>query len=281
MTFCKFSSSYQTKNQTLIDNVFITDFLPKAPDLCVKAYLLGLHKCNTADDVDNNLEYFAKTLNVSEEDVVSLFRYWEDMGLVQVLSTNPIEVRFLPINSTSVGVKKFKVDKYANFNIQAQELIGERMIMPNDYADFYNLMQNCHIEENAMLAIIKYCVEKENCSAKEMQTADSPPKELNKAIICGSAVIFIFKLRYMPIKHPAKMIKKSNNLCGISAIIIVEAIIIIMPISMTIWNMIIIFIKTSNSCTNLSQTFDAIATAFIYWRIVKSKTNVCVIFSRR
>ena len=139
--------------------MFITDFLPKAPDLCVKAYLLGLHKCNSADDIDNNLEYFAKTLNISEEDVISLFRYWEDMGIVQVLSTNPIEVRFLPINSTSIGVKKFKVDKYANFNIQAQELIGERMIMPNDYADFYNLMEKDHIEENAMLAIIKYCVE--------------------------------------------------------------------------------------------------------------------------
>ena len=159
MTFCKFSPSYQSKNQTLIDNVFITDFLPKAPDLCVKAYLLGLHKCNTADEHDNTLEYFAKTLNVCEEDVVSLFKYWEDMGLVQVLSTNPIEVRYMPINASSVGVKKFQVDKYTNFNIQAQELIGERMIMPNDYADFYNLIEKQHIQENAMLAIIKYCVD--------------------------------------------------------------------------------------------------------------------------
>ena len=61
MSFCKFSSSYQSKNQTLIDNVFITDFLPKAPDLCVKAYLLGLCKCSTSDDYENSLEYFAKT----------------------------------------------------------------------------------------------------------------------------------------------------------------------------------------------------------------------------
>ena len=159
MAFCKFSPSYQSKNQTLIDNVFITDFLPKAPDLCVKAYLLGLCKCNQADDNDNTLEYFAKTLKVCEEDVVSLFKYWEEEGLVQVLSTNPIEVRFLAINSSMSTVKKFKVDKYANFNIQAQELIGERMIMPNDYAEFYYLIENMNIEEKAMLAIIKYCVD--------------------------------------------------------------------------------------------------------------------------
>ena len=75
MAFCKFSPSYQTKNQTLIDNVFITDFLPKAPDLCVKAYILGLHKCNNADENENSLEFFAKTLNVCEEDVFSLFKY--------------------------------------------------------------------------------------------------------------------------------------------------------------------------------------------------------------
>lgn len=159
MAFCKFSSSYQSRNQTVIDNVFITDFLPKAPDLCVKAYLLGLFKCNNADDNENTLEYFAKTLNVCEEDVVSLFRYWEDMGLVQVLSTNPIEIRFMPINATMGSVRKFQVDKYTNFNIQAQELIGERMIMPNDYAEFYNLIEKHHIQEDAMLAIIKYCVD--------------------------------------------------------------------------------------------------------------------------
>ncbi|MBO5954430.1 MAG: DnaD domain protein [Clostridia bacterium] len=159
MVFCKFSPSYQSKNQTVIDNVFITDFLPKAPDLCVKAYLLGLCKCNQADDNENTLEYFAKTLEVCEEDVVSLFKYWEEEGLVQVLSTNPIEVRYLAITPSMGVVKKFKVDKYANFNIQAQELIGERMIMPNDYAEFYNLIENHHIQEDAMLAIIKYCVE--------------------------------------------------------------------------------------------------------------------------
>ncbi len=159
MTFVKFSPNYQAKNQTMVDNAFIYNFLPKAPDMCVKAYLLGLSKCNTADETENNLEFFAKTLNICEDDVISLFKYWEDNGLVQVLSTNPIEVRYLPINSTMGNVKKYKVDKYTDFNIQAQELLGGRLIMPNEFAEFYNLIENRHIQENALLAIIKYCVE--------------------------------------------------------------------------------------------------------------------------
>ena len=100
MAFCKFSPSFQSKNQTVIDNVFITEFLPKAPDLCVKAYILGLHKCGMADDNANTLEYFSNVLNICEEDVISIFRYWESEGLVQVLSPEPIEVRYLPLNST-------------------------------------------------------------------------------------------------------------------------------------------------------------------------------------
>ena len=133
----------------MVDNLFITDFLPKAPDLCVKAYLLGLCKCGQADDSENTMEFFARTLNVCEEDVVSLFKYWEDVGLVQVLSTTPIEVRYLPINTSLGNVKKFKIDKYTDFNIQAQELMGKRMIMPNEFAEFYNLIENKHMQEAA------------------------------------------------------------------------------------------------------------------------------------
>jgi DnaD/phage-associated family protein len=164
MAFCKFSPSFQAKNQTVIDNVFITDFLPKAPDLCVKAYLLGLQKCSSSDDSTNNMEYFTKTLNICEEDVVSLFKYWEAEGLVQVLSTNPIEVRYLQIHSSMTTVKKFKIDKYADFNIQIQELLGNRMIMPNEYAEFYNLIENHYFAEKALIAITKFCVENKGFS---------------------------------------------------------------------------------------------------------------------
>ena len=121
MSFCKFSPGYVASNKTLVDNTFINEYLPKAPDLCVKAYLLGLSKCSNAEDMDNSLEFFARTLKVCEEDIVSLFKYWEEVGIVKVLSTDPVEVRFLSIVSNAGSVKKYKIDKYADFNIQLQE----------------------------------------------------------------------------------------------------------------------------------------------------------------
>lgn len=156
MTFCRFSPGYKTQNKTIIDNVFIDEFLPKAPDLCVKVYLMGLSKCDS-DDKENSLEFFADTFNVCEEDIVSIFKYWEDMGLIQVLNTNPIEVRYLKINSSAGDVKKFKVDKYSSFNIQLQELLNKRMIMPNEFAEFYYLIEKKHMTEDALLEIVRYC----------------------------------------------------------------------------------------------------------------------------
>lgn len=157
MSFCKFSPSYQTSNKTVVDNIFISEYLPNAPDLCVKAYLLGLYQCNNSTNEDNSLEYFAKVLNLPNEDVISLFKYWEEKGLVQVLSTDPVEVRFLPVISNAQAIKKFKTDKYTDFNIQLQELFPHHMLTQNEYGEFYYLMENKHIEQSALLEIVKYC----------------------------------------------------------------------------------------------------------------------------
>ncbi len=159
MAFCKFSPNFSSRNRTEIDNAFIEDFLPKAPDLCVKVYIMGLAKCNNADDVENTLSYFAEKLKICEEDIISIFKYWEEQGLVQVLSTDPIEVRYLPVNSANAKVKKYNIDKYADFNIQIQELFKNRMIMPNEFSEFYALIERKHIEQSALIEIVRYCVE--------------------------------------------------------------------------------------------------------------------------
>lgn len=159
MSFCKFSPSYASDNKIIIDNVFINEFLPSAPDLCVKAYLLGLSKCNDSNEDENTLQFFVEKLKVCEDDIISLFKYWEDKGLVQVLSTDPIQIRYLPVRSSRGQVKKYQVDKYTDFNIQTQEIFGKRLIMPNEFAEMYNLIERHHFEEKALIEIFKYCVE--------------------------------------------------------------------------------------------------------------------------
>lgn len=156
MAFCEFSSEVISKNSISIDNLFITEFLPNASDNCIKVYLFGLYLCNSSKD--NSIELFAKTLNLSEEDIVSIFYYWQDQGLVQVLNINPIQIRYLPIKNSLQKLKKYNVDKYTAFNISAQEIIGKKMLTPRELEEFYYLIENLHQEKEAVLKIMDYCV---------------------------------------------------------------------------------------------------------------------------
>ncbi len=159
MSFCSFSSQLIVDNQTTVDNLFITSFMPSAPAECVKVYLYGLFACSVASPIHNSIEEFSKTLNMSHEDIESAFVYWQDKGLVQILDTIPYEVRFLPVKNVNIKHPKIKDGKYNSFNLQAQEIITGRMITPNEYYEYYALMESLKIEPSALIMIIKYCVD--------------------------------------------------------------------------------------------------------------------------
>jgi DnaD/phage-associated family protein len=143
----------------VVDNIFINNFLPDAPDLCVKVYLMGLSKCANSIAPDNNITNFANVLNVSEEDVMQAFRYWQEQGVVQIVNTSPVEVRFMPLNASLGTIKKYKIGKYTDFNIQIQEILSKRMLTPGEFSAYYNVIEEYHIEPEALVMIIKYCAD--------------------------------------------------------------------------------------------------------------------------
>lgn len=160
MAFCKFSSSSIYNSKTDIDNIFINDLLPSAPDNAVKVYLYGLYLSRAGDTYDNNIDKFATILNLTKEQILEAFKYWEDQGAVKIVNIEPIEIIYLPLSDIVLNVKKYKPDKYQDFNLKAQEILENiRMIMPREYSEYYNLIENLHIEPAALLLIIKYCVD--------------------------------------------------------------------------------------------------------------------------
>lgn len=159
MAFCRLSVDAVANNTVSVDNIFINNYLPYASGECVKVYLYGLYKCQDASAKDNTLENFANELNMKTEEVESCFYYWQEQGLVQILEVIPFEVRYLPISNALNGIKKYNVKKYATFNQQAQEIIAGRMITPKEYEEYYNIIENLHMEKEALLMIMKYCVD--------------------------------------------------------------------------------------------------------------------------
>lgn len=156
MAFCEYSSEVVSKNAVTLDNAFISEFMPNATDGATKVYLYGLYKC--ASGKGNTIEDFERALNLSRDDIISFFYYWQEAGLVQVLDINPIEVRYLPIKNAVQKIKKYNVDKYTGFNMSAQELIGKKMLTPRDLEEFYFLIENLKMGKEAVLRIIQYAV---------------------------------------------------------------------------------------------------------------------------
>lgn len=159
MAFCSYSTQLIVENKTTVDNLFISSYMPYASGECVKVYLYGLLLCNDSLESRNTLEEFSKALNLPVQDIESAFLYWQEQGLVQILDTIPKQIKYLPVKNANIKLSKLKDDKYSSFNLQAQEIITERMIMPNEYYEYYVTIESLHIEQTAMLMIMKYCTD--------------------------------------------------------------------------------------------------------------------------
>ena len=110
MAFCKFSTGFVADTSIVLDYMFLNDYVPYAPEYCLKVYLFGLAKCYGNTESDNTIENFEKVLNMSKEDIESAFLYWEDQNLVKVLRLEPeIEVRYLPVKNACKNQISFSV----------------------------------------------------------------------------------------------------------------------------------------------------------------------------
>ncbi len=157
MAFCSFTKDGVKNFSTLVDNYFITEFLPEATGDAVKVYLYGLYLCKNISG-EFSLKEFASDLYMTEDQVKEIFQFWEDFDVVSVMSDEPYTVKYLPL--TNLGKpRKFKSGKYDDFNKAMQLLISERMISPNEYADYISFMEEYSIKPEVMLMITKYCVD--------------------------------------------------------------------------------------------------------------------------
>lgn len=139
---------------TLVDNAFIYSYMPDAPAEAVKVYLYGLATANR----DNAIEDIALEMGLEVVQVAKIFDYWREQGLVRIISDSPLMVEYLPVNGGNRYLKKYKPEKYEEFNRDLQDLFKEQDLTPNKYLAFIDVIEEYKMQPNAMLLIAKYCV---------------------------------------------------------------------------------------------------------------------------
>lgn len=92
-----FDDKYAMFDITPVQNQFIAEYLPHAKGDYVKVWLYGLMQCYHARE-ELNMDTMAHELEMTEDEVLQAFRYWERRGLVRRISDNPPQFRYVSMN---------------------------------------------------------------------------------------------------------------------------------------------------------------------------------------
>ncbi len=203
---CSFAKEFESVGFTNVENAFIREYLPISSGNAVKVYLYGLFLCKNPEH-EQSLSDMSKTLQMEESEIASIFSYWEEFGLVSVLSNDPLSVQYFPVHTISGGKpRKIKAEKYTDFSKELQLIISGRMISTNEYTDYFSIMETHGLKPEAMLLIASYCVDMKGESIghhyiskvakdfanRELLTIDKVEKELADYVLRTGELSKIF-----------------------------------------------------------------------------------------
>ena len=158
MAFVGFSRGMVSGGFTPLSNVFLEEHLPTANGDCVRVYLYGLLLCQNATGADNTLERMSAALGIPMDDIRAAFEYWQDCGLVQIIETDPFEIKYLPIKPNAKKVRSLPRGKYDDFNAKVQSILDGRMVTTTEFNEYYAFLESMHFEPAALLILIQKCV---------------------------------------------------------------------------------------------------------------------------
>ena len=145
-------------DSTPIENLFLLEYLPAAPDAFLRVYLyarmLALHP-----ELGGDLSQMARALRLDEDAVYEAFAYWEQQGLARRVSDHPPTFELIPMRSADyAAVNPMERDYYAyrDFNASLQALFGAKAIESHEYRIANDWLNVLGYEQDAALKLAEY-----------------------------------------------------------------------------------------------------------------------------
>ena len=145
---------------TPVENLFIDEFMGKAPGEFVKVYLCGLRLCYDPTEADMTPEEMARALDTEPDLIVNAFSYWARQGLVEIVSRNPLTVRYQNIQQRlTQNAGDTQGYELRNLTQKAQKLLGESRLLDNhEVRAMADWIDTLGFSEEAALALVEHCV---------------------------------------------------------------------------------------------------------------------------
>lgn len=155
MLKCMFSNEHAMMEMTSVENIFIAEYMPKAPDDSVKVYLYGLMLCRNpymdAEDIQ-------LALGLDEQAVIEAFFYWEKQGLIRVVGEDPVQIRYLTLRQHAVSSAPSPVMEYAEHVAALNSVFTARTLSSTELRHMLDWVEVFGMDKDAMAAVAEYCV---------------------------------------------------------------------------------------------------------------------------
>ena len=160
MAFCAFDDSAALFDSTPVENMFITEYMLRAPGDFVKVYLYALMLCYHPTP-RMSLSSMARDLDMTEEDVERAFKYWARDGLVRQVGDNPVSFTLFNLKQLTLTQAENPGDKLYNQKfIEEAERILKRTLQPEEINLINDWIQVLELPEEVVLMLLQ--IEMEN-----------------------------------------------------------------------------------------------------------------------
>ena len=155
-----------SSNFTLVSNVFIEKYMPKARGEFIKVYLLML-KYNNSGEMGANSTILASTLNLLESDILNALNYWNDEGVIKLIPIDKMgnyNIEFIDLVEDSKSRNK-EVNLLEALNKTStkdmlndiERLLG-RPLSPKEMTTYLSWQEEFNFSSELILILIEYCV---------------------------------------------------------------------------------------------------------------------------
>lgn len=158
MPLFSFSDGAAMFDATPIENLFLMEYLPVAPEAFLRVYLyarmLALHP-----ELGDDAAQMARALRLDEAVIHDAFAYWEQQGLARRLSDRPPVYELIPIRAEGMAaVNPMERDYYAyrDFNASLQALFREKVIDSHEYRIANDWLNVLGYDQAAALRLVEY-----------------------------------------------------------------------------------------------------------------------------
>ena len=166
---------------TGVENIFINEHMASAPGDFVKVYLLALMYADLDLDITN--EEIARHLSLEHEDVLKAWTYWEKIGAVRKIRTNPedkfnYDVEFVTLKGQLYGksskksyaadhnTKSLMADKDIKDMFAAIEKITGRVISGTELMEVLSWINDYGASPEVVVYGYSYCLQKKKKDIK-------------------------------------------------------------------------------------------------------------------